>query len=186
MDSINSIRHVLNVLKGVLFMNDFKQTLMKFTKTVTKTSSDLLKTTKLSMSLASEEDRLKGIYYDIGKKVHEIYMYGGALGKFFDDKYKEIVDAEDKIAEIKNQIDMAKGLKSCPKCGKSIEKNAGFCPKCGLKLDSAFACETPAEPDVNMVDQTQCAASEKKICIACHAENELGTKFCLKCGRMLN
>ena len=65
-------------------MNDLRGTLANITKNVTKTSGDFLRTTKLSMSLSTEETNLKNLYMDIGKKVHEIYQYGGSLGKFFD------------------------------------------------------------------------------------------------------
>jgi hypothetical protein len=168
-------------------MSDIKNALMKLTKTVTKTSSDILRTTKLSMTLASEEDRLKAIYMDIGKKVHEIYQYGGSLGKFFDEKHKEITDVESKITDIKNQLDMAKGLKSCPKCGKSIDKNADFCPKCGLRLEGSPppADELLAKEALERAEE-ESRAPKMRICAACRAENEPGTKFCLKCGRMLN
>ncbi|MDR1640885.1 MAG: zinc ribbon domain-containing protein [Clostridiales bacterium] len=164
-------------------MSELKDTLMKITKTVTKTSSELVKSTKLSMALATEEDKLKGLYYDIGKKVHEIYIYGGSLGKFFDEKYKEIMEAEGKISEIRTQLDFAKGLKSCPKCGKPIDKSAGFCPKCGAKIDSMADYERPVAPQPNASEEA--ARPAKKTCSACHTENEPGTKFCLRCGRML-
>jgi hypothetical protein len=162
-------------------MSELKDTLMRLTKTVTKTSSELLKSTKLSMSLASEEDKLKELYCEIGKKVHEIYQFGGSLGKFFDEKYKEIVETEGRISEIRMQLDLAKGLKSCPKCGKPIDKTAGFCPKCGFKLDGAL--DYDRQPATNSYEEARPTA--RKICASCHTENEPGTKFCLRCGRML-
>ena len=118
-------------------MNDLKDTLLRFTKGVSKTSGEILKSTKLSLALASEEDKLKQLYMEIGKKVHEIYQYGGTLGKFFDEKYAEIQQTETAIFELKNQMNMIKGVKSCTKCGASIERSAEFCPKCGYHLDTA-------------------------------------------------
>jgi len=85
-------------------MQDIRGTLLNLTKNVTKTSGDLLKTTKLSMSLSAEETTLKNLHIEIGKKVHEIYQFGGTLGKFFDEKYLELEACERKMAELKEQI----------------------------------------------------------------------------------
>ncbi|MDR1540011.1 MAG: zinc ribbon domain-containing protein [Clostridiales bacterium] len=177
-------------------MNEIKETFLKITKSVTRTSSELVKSTKLSMALASEEDNLKKIYMEIGKKVHEIYAYGGSLGKFFDDKFKEIVEAENRVKDIQSQLDAAKGLKSCPKCGKSIDRNAEFCPKCGTKVDLSHGVNDGAvsEPQSTLPRTSEIASGQSaakqtpplpRICSACHAENEANTKFCLNCGRML-
>jgi len=175
-------------------MSDFKDTLIKITKGVTKTSGELLKSTKLSLSLASEEDKLKQIYIDIGKKVHEIYQYGGGLGKFFDEKYAEILKTEAGIQNLKNQMDSLKGVRACPKCGASIDRGAGFCPKCGAQLDTLSGA--PAEPDTPVTYAAPAAPAikpeapapkpEKIICRNCQAENEPGSKFCLTCGRLLD
>ncbi|MCL2461888.1 MAG: zinc-ribbon domain-containing protein [Defluviitaleaceae bacterium] len=115
-------------------MDDIKGTLFKITKGVGKSSSNLLKSAKLSMNLASEEDNLKKIYIDIGKKVHEIYLYGGSLGKVFDDKYREIVESEARINGLREKINAVKGAQVCPKCGKTIDRAAEFCPKCGFRI----------------------------------------------------
>jgi len=124
-------------------MNDIKNTLFNLTKKATTASGDLLKTTKLNFNLSTEEASLNKLYVEIGKKVHEIYLYGGSLGKFFDEKYREIETCEQKIAELKEQIGVIKGTRDCPKCGKAVERSAEFCPKCGLKMDSAAPATTP-------------------------------------------
>ncbi|MDR1559184.1 MAG: zinc ribbon domain-containing protein [Clostridiales bacterium] len=180
-------------------MSDLKDTLMRFTRGVTKTSGELLKSTKLSLALSTEEDKLKQIYTEIGKKVHEIYQYGGSLGKFFDEKYAEIQQTELAIDGIKSQMDTIKGVKSCPKCGAAVERSAGFCPKCGNQLEIASAvsdaqgrAEPPAvrhESPAAMPDQPirREAPPVKNVtyCRYCQAENEPNSKFCLTCGRML-
>ena len=162
-------------------MSDIKDTFMKITRGVTKTSGELLKSTKLSLSLASEEDKLKMIYMEIGKKVHEIYQYGGSLGKFFDEKYEDIQKTETIILDIKNQMNMIKGVKTCSKCGANTERNAGFCPKCGLALDSS-----PSEaPPLPKPPKTEVPEKNSVTCRNCQSENEPGSKFCLTCGRMM-
>ena len=123
-------------------MSDIRETITNFTKNVTKSSGDLFKTTRLSMSVTSEQTNLKNLYQEIGKKVHEIYQYGGSLGKFFDEKYLEIEASENKINELKEQISQIKGVRECIKCGKSAERAAEFCPKCGIRMNAA----SPEDP----------------------------------------
>jgi len=125
-------------------MQDIKGTIFNITKSVTKTSGDLLKTTKLSMNLSSEETNLKNLYMEIGKKVHEIYQYGGSLGKFFDEKYLEIEASERKIADIREQISVIKGTRVCTKCGKTVDRSAEFCQKCGVRVELSTVSEANA------------------------------------------
>jgi len=158
-------------------MDDWKSTIVDITKTITKTSGDFLKSTKLSMALSSEESNLKSIYTEIGKKVHEIYAYGGSLGKFFDEKYAEIQTAEAKIDDIRMQLDAAKGTRTCAACGHNAARAAEFCPKCGKGLDGAAPVpeEYTAAP----------APSAGRVCGICGKESAAQDKFCLSCGRML-
>ena len=124
-------------------MGDITGMIGKITKKITQTSSDMLKTTKLNLNLAKEEEKLKNLYISIGKKVHEIYNYGGGLGEFFDKSYEEILVIEDKIKEYRQLIDIAKGTATCPGCSKTVSGTSDFCPKCGHKIKDA----TPGMPE---------------------------------------
>ena len=157
-------------------MNGVRETLGGIARTVTQSSKDMIKTTKLSMDLSGEENALKNIYLDIGKKVREVYSYGGSLGEFFDGKYAEIVRAEARIADIKGRINLAKGRKNCPKCGFAADKEAEFCPKCGSGFAEATRAPQPEAPEKKI---------EGKICPICGENNGPAEKFCLVCGRML-
>ncbi|MDR2903745.1 MAG: zinc-ribbon domain-containing protein [Clostridiales bacterium] len=169
-------------------MDDLKSTFVNITKAITKTSGDLLKTTKLSMNIANEESALKNIYIDIGKKVHEIYAYGGTLGAFFDEKYQELTETELKIKELKEQLDMAKGTKTCVHCGRSAPHTAEFCPKCGKPMSADApvtdyrAYDAPAQ---NALDPPPSAAPKGRTCTVCSHVNADDVKFCEECGRML-
>ena len=181
-------------------MSDIRETLTNFTKNVTKTSGDLLKTTKLSMAVSSEQTALKALYHEIGKKVHEIYQYGGTLGKFFDEKYLELEACERKINELKEQIAQIKGVRECSKCGKTVERVSEFCPKCGVRVtggpdDLAEAPTQKQTPPAEKPSPTPAPTSTPappppapeattKNCRVCGATNDAGTKFCLSCGRI--
>jgi len=187
-------------------MQDIKGTLFNITKSVTKTSGDLLKTTKLSMSLSSEEANLKNLYMDIGKKVHEIYQYGGSLGKFFDEKYLEIEASERKIADIREQISVIKGTRICTKCGKTVDRSAEFCQKCGVRVELGTGTEEqPLAQQPPAIEQDYTPPTEPvptpsvapppltappepalRTCRVCNSKNDATTKFCLSCGRILD
>jgi len=166
-------------------MNDIRDTILSLTKNVTKTSGEIFKTTKLSLSLSAEESNLKNIHLEIGRKVHEIYQYGGNLGKFFDEKYLEIEACERRIAETKEQISQIKGTRECIKCGKTVERTAEFCPKCGTRIE-ADAIEPVSEPVSQAPTPNPPPIPETtRTCRICSAENETSAKFCLSCGRIL-
>ena len=196
-------------------MSDLRGTITNFTKNVTKTSGDLFKTTKLSMNVSTEQTNLKNLYLEIGKKVHEIYQYGGSLGKFFDEKYLELEACERKINELKEQISQIKGVRECPKCGKSADRASEFCPKCGIRFGAPgseinepapqqapsqqmqqIAEPAPAPTPVPMpapteippppAEPTVAATPKTRSCRVCGMENDLSTKFCLSCGRIVD
>jgi len=178
-------------------MGNWKTTLGNITRSITKTSGTLVKTTKLSISLSSEEGRLQQIYVDIGKKVHEIYAYGGSLGKAFDEKYKGIIEVEAKIAELRAQLDAAKDARTCRVCGQVTARSAEFCPKCGKAFeDGAPGMSYPVEPQMEegngtmrvsypAVVNVELSEEPKKPCAVCGKENDASDRFCLYCGRML-
>jgi RNA polymerase subunit RPABC4/transcription elongation factor Spt4 len=181
-------------------MSDIKNTFANVASSIGKTSKKLVKTTKLNLAINSEESRLKTVYCDIGKKVHEIYSFGGKLGEFFDAKYAEILEAEAKIADLRNQLCAANGIKVCAKCGKNVDISSDFCPKCGSDRFNEFIYkplseraesepdEERAEPESEPVTEPEKAAEaepKKKLCPQCGCSNEFGDKFCMSCGRLI-
>lgn len=164
------------------FMEDFKNTIGKITKTLTKTSGDLVKTTKLTVSLASEEDNLKTLYIEIGKKVHEIYTYGGTLGKFFDEKNLELVEIENKIKELKKELDIVRGTKTCSSCGKTMDGKADFCPKCGLNSSTSKPIQNNNSNEMYKEPIIKNNEPLKK-CFSCGHEENTNSNYCLACGR---
>jgi predicted nucleic acid-binding Zn ribbon protein len=172
-------------------MSDIRETLVSFTQRASKTTGDLFKTTKLSLTLSNEQTGLKNLYLEIGKKVHEIYQYGGTLGKFFDEKYLELEAAERKIADIKEQINVIKGIRECPKCGKPVERGSEFCPKCGVRLEAAAP---RIEDNGGSLQEVYPAPATQQIappaaarnCRVCGTANDATTKFCLSCGRIVD
>ncbi|MDR1209727.1 MAG: zinc ribbon domain-containing protein [Clostridiales bacterium] len=170
-------------------MDDIKSTITDLAGNVAKTSSRFLKSTKLSMALSSEEQKLKNLYIEIGKKVHEIYTYGGSLGGVFDECYARLRELDTRIKDIKREIAESRGLTACPKCGARVDRDSDFCPKCGSQLSGA--APAPTRSMVSPTYQTEPApnaplpAESGKACPVCGRRNGLGERFCVACGRAL-
>ncbi len=172
-------------------MDEIKNTITTVARNIKKTSEELFKTTKANMSISNEEMNLKSIYEDIGRKVHEIYAYGGSLGKFFDEKYAEILATERKISQLKAELELAKGSIMCPGCSNYVNKDSEFCPKCGNVMSGAKVAAKPTHlaepaPFIPEIKEEQPPVSPpKKKCAVCGELNDAGDKFCLSCGRYL-
>ena len=195
-------------------MDNIKDTLSNVTKSVFKTSKGLIKSTKLTLDLTTEESKLKTVYVEVGKKVHEIYAYGGSLGKYFDEKYVEILECERKIEALKKDLEQAKGTRACGKCSKSVSSSSEFCPKCGNKMgsgegmaeageqrydaryeggndrgdqraDYAEAPRTEGTPEPYGHQGSSPDNRPMKNCPVCGKENSAVNKFCASCGRTL-
>lgn len=143
-------------------MEEIKSILNSLGKNIKKTSTEILKNTKLSLNLSSEEEKLKNLYIEIGKKVYEIYSYGGNIGPFFDEKYAQIKETENKINEIKQKIENNKNQNIKNKDNKNENNN----------VKSNLNTQNNNIPDF-------------KTCPSCGQTNKNSDTFCLKCGRYL-
>ena len=139
-------------------MEEIKTMINKIGKNITKTSKNIIKSTKLSMQLSSQEEKLKNLYIEAGKKVYEIYSYGGNIGEFFDEKYKQMLEIEKEILNIKQKIEENKN----ENINQTIYK----------------------ENTENIINNTS-RVEECRICNSCGQKNNVNDKFCLKCGRVL-
>lgn len=146
-------------------MEEIKSILNSLGKNIKKTSTEILKNTKLSMQLSSEEEKLKNLYIEIGKKVYEIYSYGGNIGPFFDEKYTQIKETENKIKEIKQKIEINKGQNK-------PTDNTNFNTQNNTTDNTNFNTQNNNMPDF-------------KTCVSCGQTNKSSDTFCLKCGRYL-
>jgi ribosomal protein L40E len=157
-----------------------------FLNKLKKGGSELFKSAKSAVKLSNEEERLKNIYMDIGKKVHEIYCYGGTLGRYFDDKYMEIQDCENRIKRLKEELESIKGVKLCPVCGKTNPALASFCSKCGANLNGQKPLiEGKSEKKTTDLLEDVAPPPTPEICPNCGHRVSPQDKYCLSCGKKI-
>jgi ribosomal protein L32 len=166
-------------------MEEVKKGVANVARSIAKGSGTLIKTTKLTMELSGEESKLKTLYLELGKKVHEIYSYGGTLGEYFDKRYQDILEHQRKIDDLKEALDIIKGVKVCPKCGKTSPRASTFCPKCGEGIAEVPSKTEAGQPPSVPPNQTPQVAPMGKTCNVCGSANESADRFCLSCGRIL-
>ncbi|MCY6370033.1 zinc-ribbon domain-containing protein [Clostridium ganghwense] len=133
---------------------DFKNTLSKIRKTaidtassvaqsakegssvIAKKSEELVEISKLTVSISSEESKLKDIYAEIGKQICEKYEHGIYIDPDLVENCNDIVKLKTNVKNMKDRIIQLKNKKFCPKCGEALESETVFCPKCGYSSEN--------------------------------------------------
>ena len=108
--------------------------LINVTRAAVKASSEFLEVTKINMAIKSEEDKIKGIMYDIGKGIYESYLSGKPVENELALKCSDISEIENNIAIMKQKILEIKNAVKCEACSAEIDNSVVFCPKCGKKI----------------------------------------------------
>ncbi|MCI7106682.1 MAG: zinc ribbon domain-containing protein [Lachnospiraceae bacterium] len=134
-------------------------------ETIQKTKN-MADTAKMNSAIAEEEQKIKLASEQIGR----IYVqkYRENPEPEFADYVKQVIIAEQKIAELKHTIQELKGMVSCPQCRAMVDKEAMFCPLCGSAMPKKV------QPVVT------------SYCTSCGAAIVAGQKFCVSCGTPVN
>lgn len=133
---------------------DFKNTFSKIKKTavdtastvaqsakessavVAKKSGELIEISKLTVSINSNESKMKDLYSEIGKKVFEKHENGQCIDPELVENCNEILALKTSINEMKQKVNELRNKRICTNCDTSLPEDTAFCPKCGNKIDS--------------------------------------------------
>jgi len=141
---------------------------------------------KLNIEIKNLENYRNNIYMEIGRKVHEIYLYGGTLGNYFDDKYLDIINCENRINSAFDTISRIDGYKICFNCKKKNAENALSCVKCGSELKKYKQINKNISQNSDIInDVRDHTADSEKQCRNCGYINSPFEKYCLKCGKKI-
>lgn len=159
--------------------------------------------------ISDEEKRVNNAFYQIGKLY--VTLHGDNCEPDFTALVESIRESEAKIADLKQQVQIIRGVKRCSSCGAEIASNVAFCNSCGARAPEAPApvvadnlvqcsgCGKMVKPE--MAFCTGCGASMKKepqfvpiaavvneppampfICPSCGKETDADSDFCMECG----
>ena len=130
-------------------------------------SSDI---SRISALIAEEEERLNMNYTTLGK----LYFNAHGPKPFPSAEYvcKAISESVEKIDQLRTQLNLAQGLRVCPKCGRANPTDVLYCGQCGNKLASPEPKEEPK-------------AEESGFCPQCGKNLPKGVAFCPFCGKSL-
>ena len=90
---------------------------------------------KLNSMISDEEKRINHAYTEIGKLYFEHHTNDSE--EMFTALIQSIHEANEKIADLRNQASEIKGIIKCAKCGAEVAKDAAFCGACGNPMPAA-------------------------------------------------
>ena len=136
--------------------------------TKTKNMADI---SKLNGQVSGEENKIRGLYAQIGKLYFELYP--DTPDERLAPLCASIRESLLVIESCNEQITEIKGIKRCPQCGAEIASAAAFCSVCGCSMT---ACK-PQEADA----EAPCGPK----CPKCGFAAVPGDAFCGNCGNKM-
>lgn len=122
--------------KGRRINMDFeklRENLEKTKDVVVAKSMDVARVTKLKISLANEESKLKKIYCEIGALMHELRYKEVNNDAEIEQKLEECDKIKEKMDAIEEELGKEDGIR-CAHCGKVNSTDAVFCNYCGERV----------------------------------------------------
>ena len=120
-----------------------------------KQARDLSEVAKLKLQIAEAEKAVEDSYTQLGR------LYAAAHRSDYEERFASVMaavtNAEQTVKTLHQQLQDAKGVTVCEKCGAEVAKDAAFCSACGAEIpkpapveaevitEEAPAEETPAE-----------------------------------------
>jgi hypothetical protein len=114
-------------------LDNWKQKFGETARAAAKKSGDLVEITKLNINIGNEEDRIRKVYYDIGRIVYDGYNDGDELSLKLKNHCEKIKLYEANIEEMKKKVRELKDVKECVNCRAELDELMVYCFKCGEK-----------------------------------------------------
>ena len=115
-----------------------------------KQARDLSEVAKLKLQIAEAEKAVEDSYTQLGR------LYAAAHRSDYEEGFASVMaavtNAEQTVNTLRQQLQDAKGVTICEKCGAEVAKDAAFCSACGAEIPKPAPVEaevvteeTPAE-----------------------------------------
>ena len=147
------------------FFDDVGKRLSTTGQNAVNKAKEVAEVAKINSMISDEENKINTNYYQIGKLY--VTKHANNYENDFATLINEILHAQKKISEFKEQIQTIKGIVKCEKCGAEVSINSAFCNSCGAPMPR----RTPATQTENRL-----------VCPSCGKSVKNGMKFCTACG----
>lgn len=132
--------------------------------TVAEKSKDLVEISKLTLSISSEESKIKELYIKIGQEVFEKHSKGIYIDPDLVPTCNDLLGMSDNITAMKEKINELKNKRVCTECNTELADNIVFCPKCGSKQELKEEVEILIESTCDCHDNAcNCCNETKEI-----------------------
>ena len=157
--------------------DDIKKKVTDSTQSAVKATKELAETSKLNSQISDEQRKIASLYSEVGKQYFA--EYGATSGGPLDELCAQIIAANEQIANLQAEIQVIKGVKTCPTCGAELPVTSGFCGKCGTAVETPVVAEP--EPEIEPAAEAE-VEPQPRFCSNCGTELEDGAMFCGNCG----
>lgn len=147
------------------FLDKAMEAANAFSKEISSRARVVSSISKLQSQVASEEQKIKNTYSQIGMLYYEANK--GKADAEFAEQCSQITTSGELIDSLKKEIEKLKGLQRCPNCGAVVSINSAFCSSCGTRLPNRAATEEPG------VDAQADAGAESKAETGADAGEEI-------------
>lgn len=118
-----------------------------------KQARDLSEVAKLKLQIAEAEKAVEDGYTQLGR------LYAAAHPEDYEEGFASVMaavaNAEQTVKTLRQQLQDARGVSVCEKCGAEVARDAAFCSACGAELPK------PAPVEAEVV--TQAPAAEEPV-----------------------
>lgn len=146
---------------AVAFFDDLGKKISQASQSVVQKTQGMSEVSRLNAVIGDAEKQIESCYLQIGKLY--VAMHAADHEPDFTGMVNTIREAEARIRDSKEQIQLIKGLVKCEKCGAFVESSVAFCSTCGAAMPRRLL-------DENTIRCTSCGQlvpKEMRFCTAC-------------------
>lgn len=143
------------------FFDDLGKKISQASQSVVQKTQGMSEVSRLNAVISESEKQIESCYLQIGKLY--VAMHAADHEPDFTGMVNTIREAEARIRESKEQIQLIKGLVKCEKCGAFVESTVAFCSTCGAAMPRRLL-------DENTIRCTSCGQlvpKEMRFCTFC-------------------
>lgn len=189
------------------FFDDLGKKISQASQSVVQKTQGMSEVSRLNAVISESEKQIENCYLQIGKLY--VAMHAADHEPDFTGMVNTIREAEARIRDSKEQIQLIKGLVKCEKCGAFVESSVAFCSTCGAAMPRRLLdentirctacgqlvpkemrfCTSCGKPTVDILQTVPAAApiapvtaEDSSTQAATEVPTASGTRFCTACG----